>query len=52
MENFAAPAATAPATLPADIALAAVATRPPRRAGTEPRAAVLLVEFEVLETAG
>lgn len=52
MEGFAAPATVAPALLPDDFAEAEAASRPSRIAGGQPVAAVLLVEFEYLETAG
>jgi len=52
MESFAAPMATAPMVLPDGFAEAVAAARPTRAPGEQPLAAVLLVEFEILETAG
>lgn len=52
MEAFTAPMLTAPLLLDSETSEAEVASRPVRVAGGQPVAAVLLVEFEYLETAG
>lgn len=47
MESFDAPAAEAPALLPAALVEASLAARPTRTPGDQPRAAVLLVEIDM-----
>lgn len=47
MEWFAAPALTPPALLPAELSQARATTRPIRTAGSQPRAAVVLVTVDV-----
>jgi hypothetical protein len=44
--TFVPPGTDAPAVLPAAVALAALAARPQRIAGTQPAAAVVLVEID------
>jgi len=52
VEGFTAPGVYAPGLLPPDFEETSVASRPIRAPGTQPAAAVLLVEFEILETVG
>jgi hypothetical protein len=47
VENFAAPGLYAPAELPADFAEAELTSRPTYTPGSQPRAAVLLLEMDV-----